>query len=63
MLVRISEVSIVLAMVLALTIAKHIPALAGLPLAQITGVICFSFAIYLALRLFNAELAKLGAEE
>jgi hypothetical protein len=63
MLVRIPEVASVLGLVLVLTLAKHIPALAGLPLAKVTGIICFAFAIYLALRLFNDELARMRAEE
>lgn len=63
MLVRMSEIVSVLALVLLFTLAKHLPVFAGLPLAQVTGVICFSFAIYLALRLFTLELARIRAEE
>lgn len=63
MLVRMSEIISVVTLVVLLTLAKHVPALSGLPLAQVTGVICFSFAIYLALRLFSLELARIRAEE
>ncbi len=63
MLVRFSEVLPVLGLVLAFLTAKHIPALSFLPLAQMTGIVCFSFAIFLALRIYNAELARLRAEE
>jgi hypothetical protein len=37
--------------------------LAGLPLTSITGIVCFAFAIFLSLRLFQAELARIRAEE
>ena len=63
MLVRFSEVIPVLGLVLALLAAKHIPALSFLPLAQMTGIVCFSFAIFIALRIYNAELARIRAEE
>ena len=63
MLVRFSEVVPVLGLVLALLAAKHVPALDFLPLAQMTGIVCFSFAIFLALRIYNAELARIRAEE
>ena len=63
MLVRFSEVVPVLGLVLALLAAKHIPALDFLPLAQMTGIVCFSFAIFMALRIYNAELARIRAEE
>jgi len=63
MLVRFSEVLPVLGLVLALLAAKHIPLLNLLPLAQMTGIVCFSFAIFIALRIYNAELAKIRAEE
>ncbi|HWA18587.1 MAG TPA: hypothetical protein VG757_06285 [Devosia sp.] len=62
--VRLHEVASVLALVLVLLIAKHVPQVAGLvPLASITGIVCFAFAIYLALRLFQLELARIRAEE
>jgi hypothetical protein len=63
MLVRFSEVVPVLGLVLALLAAKHVPALDFLPLAQMTGIVCFSFAIFIALRIYNAELARIRAEE
>lgn len=62
MLFRFSEVSAVLAVVAALTLAKRFPLFDGLPLAQATGIICFSFAILLSLRIFEAELARIRAE-
>lgn len=63
MLVRIPEVASVLALVLVLLIAKHVPFLSFLPLSQMTGIVCFSFAIFMALRIYNAELARIRAEE
>ena len=63
MLVRLSEVVPVLALVLALLAAKQVPALDFLPLSQITGVVCFSFAIFLSLRIYQAELKRLRAGE
>jgi len=61
--VRLHEVASVLALVLLLVIAKHIPFFAALPLANITGIVCFAFAIFLSLRLFQFELARIRAEE
>lgn len=63
MLVRPAEVASVLALVLSLLIAKHVPLLSQVPLTNITGIICFAFAIFLALRIFQAELARIRAEE
>ena len=63
MLVRFSEVVPVLGLILALLAAKHVPVLDVLPLAQMTGIVCFSFAIFMALRIYNAELARIRAEE
>ena len=63
MLVRVSEVTTVIAIVLALLAAKHIPAFEFLPLSQMTGVVCFSFAIFLSLRIYQAELKRIRAEE
>lgn len=62
MLVQPREVAAVLALVLSLLIAKHIPALAFLPLSHITGIVCFAFAIYLSLRIYRAELARIRSE-
>jgi hypothetical protein len=58
-LFRIGEVASVLGLVLALILAKHIPFLDWLPLSQATGVVCFTFAIYLSLKLYRAELERL----
>lgn len=63
MLVRFSEVFSVLALVTALIGAKHIPILDFLPLSQITGIVCFSFAIFVSLRIFQAELQRIRANE
>ena len=62
MLVRPREVAYVLFLVLGLMIAKHVPFLSFLPLANITGVVCFAFAIYLSLRIYRAELARIRSE-
>ncbi|HEX4297751.1 MAG TPA: hypothetical protein VHZ56_06990 [Devosia sp.] len=61
--VRVPEVAAVLGFVLLLLIAKHLPVLSALPLTSITGIVCFAFAIFLSLRLFQAELARIRAEE
>jgi hypothetical protein len=63
MLFRSVEVVSVLALVVAFLIAKHIPVVNELPLAQMTGIVCFLFAIFLSLRIYNAELKKIRAEE
>lgn len=63
MLFRFHEVVSLLTLVLVFLIAKHIPIASGLPLAQMTGIVCFSFAIFLSLRIYNAELARIRAEE
>ena len=62
MLVRPREVAAVLTLILSLLAAKHIPTLDFLPLAHITGVVCFAFAIYLSLRIYTAELARIRRE-
>lgn len=62
MLFRFSEVLGALALVVLLLAAKSVPAVAGLPLAQMAGIVSFSFAIFLCLRIFNAELARIRAE-
>ena len=61
--VRVPEVASVLALLLVLLIAKHIPFFYSLPIPTIMGVTSFAFAIYLSLRLFNFELARIRAEE
>lgn len=58
---RLAEIVAVLLIVLGLLAAKHVPAMAGLPLSNVTGIVCFSFAIYLALKLFQLELARIRA--
>ena len=63
MLVRVSEVASVLALVAALLIMKHLPVVSALPLTQATGIVCFAFAIFMSLRLFQFELARIRAEE
>jgi hypothetical protein len=63
MLFRFNEVVSVLTLVVILLVAKHIPFASALPLAQMTGIVCFSFAIFLSLRIYNAELARIRAEE
>jgi formate hydrogenlyase subunit 4 len=62
MLFRFYEVASVLALVLVLLIAKHIPVVSELPLANVTGIVCFAFAIFLCLRLYQAELRRLRAK-
>lgn len=63
MLFRFHEVVSVLTLVVALIVAKHLPVVSALPLAQMTGIVCFLFAIFLSLRIYNAELARIRAEE
>ncbi len=63
MLFRFSEVVSVLTVVVLFLTAKHIPVVQELPLAQMTGIMCFLFAIFLSLRIYNAELARIRAEE
>jgi hypothetical protein len=61
--VRLPEVASVLGLILLLIIAKHVPVLGALPLTNITGIVCFAFAIFMALKLFQFELARIRAEE
>ncbi|MBN9306459.1 MAG: hypothetical protein BGO82_20420 [Devosia sp. 67-54] len=63
MLFRAREVASVLAFVVLLLIGKHVPVLGDLPLTQVTGIVCFAFAIFLSLRIFQFELARLRAED
>ncbi len=63
MLFRISEVAAVLALVAAMLLAKHVPLLSLMPLSQMAGIVCFAFAIYLALRIYGEELARIRAGE
>jgi hypothetical protein len=61
--VRLPEVASVLTLVLILLAAKRLPVLDALPLTNVTGIVCFAFAIFLSLRLFQFELARIRAEE
>lgn len=61
--VRVPEVASVLALLLILLIAKHIPVFAGVPISNVMGIVSFAFAIFLSLRLFKFELARIRAEE
>jgi hypothetical protein len=61
--IRLHEVASVLALVLILIIAKQIAYFDALPLTNITGIVCFAFAIFLSIRLFQFELARIRAEE
>lgn len=63
MLFRFHEVASVLTLVVALLVAKHVPVVSALPLTQMTGIVCFLFAIFLSLRIYNAELAHIRTEE
>jgi hypothetical protein len=62
MLVRPREVYFVIALVVSLIACKHVPAFEAVPWAHITGILCFAFAIYLALRIYVAELARIRSE-
>jgi hypothetical protein len=62
MLVVPREVAYVLALILSLLLMKQVPYLDFLPLSQITGIVCFTFAIYLSLRIYRAELARIRSE-
>ena len=61
--VRVPEVASVLALLLVLLVARQFPVFAGVPIKSIMGIISLSFAIFLSLRLFQFELAKIRAEE
>lgn len=63
MLFRFREVVSVLTLIVVLLLAKHVPLASALPLAQMTGIVCFLFAILLSLRIYNAELVRIRAEE
>jgi hypothetical protein len=55
------EVAAALTLVLALLASKHLPFLSSLPLARVTGILCFGYAIFLSLRMLNADDAvRLG---
>lgn len=57
LILRWQEVAVPLFAVLVLIILKHVPATADLPLARTAGVICFGYAIFLALRLVQGTEA------
>ena len=61
--IRLHDVASVLALLLLLLIARQIPYFDGLPIKSIMGIVSFSFAIFLSLRLFQFELARIRAEE
>jgi hypothetical protein len=46
-----------LAVVFVLIVLKYVPATADLPLARLAGIVCFGYAIFLALRLIQGEEA------
>ncbi len=54
---RWQEVAVPLAVVFLLVVLKHVPATSHLPLARAAGVVSFSYAIFLALRLIQGEHA------
>ncbi|MGV3650128.1 MAG: hypothetical protein ACO1OK_01780 [Devosia sp.] len=58
---RMSEVCAALTLMIALIGAKYLPMLSFLPLSQMAGITAFSFAIFLALRLYQYELAQLDS--
>jgi hypothetical protein len=62
MLVVPREVAYVLGLILSLLVLKQVPFLDFMPLSQVTGIVCFTFAIYLALRIYRAELARIRSE-
>jgi hypothetical protein len=61
-LFRSREVLVVLVLVAALIGAKQLPVANGLPLGELAGIVCFAFAIYLSLRIYAAERARIRAE-
>lgn len=63
MLFRLSEVVPVLVLIVALIAAKRVPIFDFLPLSQMTGIVCFSFAIFLCLRIYRAELNRIRTGE
>jgi len=59
--IRWQEVAVALSVVFALVVGKYVPLLNQLPLARVTGIVCFSYAIFLSLRLLQADDAvRLG---
>jgi len=59
--IKWQEVTVVLSIVFALVVGKYVPFVNQLPLARVTGIVCFSYAIFLSLRLLQADDAvRLG---
>lgn len=54
---RWQEVAVPLAIVALIVALKYVPALAGVPLARLAGVVSFGYAAFLALRLLQTEEA------
>ena len=53
--IKWQEVAVALSVVFALVVAKYMPIVSQLPLARVAGIVCFSYAIFLALRLLQAD--------
>lgn len=53
--IKWQEVAVALSLVFALVIGKHLPVVSQLPLARVTGIVCFSYAIFVSLRLLQAD--------
>jgi hypothetical protein len=54
---RWQEVALPLVLIVFLLIGKHVPATGQLPLGQLAGIVSFSYAIFLSLRLIQGEEA------
>ena len=54
---RWQEVAVPLFVIIALLVLKHVPWTESLPLARAAGVVAFSYAAFLALRLIQGEEA------
>jgi hypothetical protein len=55
------EVAVALTIVAALLVGKHLPFVSTLPLARVTGILCFGYAIFLSLRMLKTDDAiRLG---
>lgn len=52
---RWQEVAVPLVVIVSLLLLKHVPAMAGLPLARAAGVVAFGYAAFLALRLLQVD--------
>lgn len=57
MILRWQEAAFPLVFVMVLLAAKHVPALDASILSRLAGIVCFSYAIFLSLRLVQAEEA------